>query len=302
MKGYYPSVGFAKLCGLFGKTRQAVYDITWRQTDELLKEDLILHLVGDIRADLPKIGGVKLYYLLQEKIAAHGIKIGRDSFFDLLRANNLLIKRKRKYVVTTLSRHKFKIWPNLIEALIVNRPEQLWVSDITYLRTKAGFVYLFLITDAYSRKIMGYHLSQGLKVKGCIIALNKAITSRYYPGRALIHHSDRGIQYCCNSYVSLLKQENLQISMTQTGSPYDNAIAERINGILKTELGLDQVFESYNSAVEPIAKSIHAYNNLRPHMSCDFLTPEQAHQREGSLKKHWKKIIHHQDRQFLQHQ
>lgn len=274
----------------------------WRQTDELLEEDLVLSLISDIRANLPKVGGVKLYYMLQEKVAAHGIKIGRDKFFGLLRENNLLVKRKRKYVVTTHSRHRFKKWPNLIERLVVNRPEQLWVSDITYLRTKSGFVYLFLITDAYSRKIMGYHLSQGLKVKGCIVALNKALSCRQHFDQGLIHHSDRGIQYCCDAYVSLLKQENIKISMTQTGSPYDNAIAERINGILKTELGLDQVFENYNSAVEPIAKSIYAYNNLRPHMSCDLLTPEQAHQREGCLKKHWKKRIHHQDRQFLQHQ
>jgi transposase InsO family protein len=172
--------------------------------------------------------------------------------------------------------------------IIVDQCEQLWVSDITYLRTQSGFIYLFLVTDAYSKKIVGYHLSQDLKVKGCLIALSKAIKCRQHLERMLVHHSDRGIQYCCDQYVDLLQQNNIQISMTQSGSPYDNAIAERINGILKTELGLNKTFKNYREAIEPLAKSINAYNNLRPHMSCDYLTPAQAHGRKGKLKKRWK--------------
>lgn len=289
MRRFYPSVGVARLCGLFGKSRQALYDADWRQTDELMQEELIVEMIKGIRKGLPKLGGMKLYNLLKEKITEHGIKIGRDAFFRLLQQNGLLVKKKRKYVLTTMSKHHFKRWPNLIENLIVDQPEELWVSDITYLRTETGFAYLFLVTDAYSRKIMGYHLSQDLKVKGCIIALNKALKARQYHGRELIHHSDRGIQYCCDQYVTLLLANKIQISMTQSGSPYDNAIAERINGILKTELGLDKTFRSYSDAIEPLAQSIYAYNNLRPHMSCDYLTPQQAHGKKGKLNKRWKK-------------
>lgn len=301
MRKFYPSAGVARLCGLFGKTRQALYDAEWRQTDELMQEELIVKMVIETRKDLqqPKLGGVKLYNLLKGKITEHGMKLGRDAFFRVLKQNNLLVKRKKKYVITTMSKHHFKKWPNLIQNIEVQHPEQVWVSDITYLRTETGFAYLSLITDACSRKIMGFHLSQELKAKGCIIALKKALKERKYPDRKLIHHSDRGIQYCCDQYVSLLLDHKIQISMTQSGSPYDNAIAERINGILKTELGLDKTFKSYFDALEPLAAAVFTYNNLRPHMSCNWLTPEQAHQHNGSLKKRWKNRPN-ENRQYLQ--
>jgi transposase InsO family protein len=170
----------------------------------------------------------------------------------------------------------------------VNGPGQLWVSDITYLRIRDGFVYLSLITDAYSRKIVGFHLSQHLKAQSCIIALNKAINSWTATRQALVHHSDRGIQYCCDMYVSLLMEKGIKISMTQNGSPYENAMAERVNGILKDELGLDKTFASYADAVAPTHRAIDIYNRLRPHMSCGYLTPEQAHLKQGNLKKAWK--------------
>ena len=288
MRQLYPSLGAARLCGLFGKSRQALYDMDWRDSDQVLKEEMILRMVGQVRKELPRIGTVKMYGLLKEKITEHGIKIGRDGFFSLLRQNGLLIKTKKRYVTTTHSVHRFKKWPDLVAGLTVDQSEQLWVSDITYLRTQTGFIYLFLVTDAYSKKIVGYHLSQDLKVKGCLIALEKALAARQFPERSLVHHSDRGIQYCCDPYVALLEQKNIRISMTQTGSPYDNAIAERINGILKTELGMNKTFKSYREAVSPLAQSIHAYNNLRPHMSCDNLTPAQAHKKQGKLKKRWR--------------
>lgn len=288
MRQLYPCVGAARLCGLFGKSRQALYDKDWRGSDQVLKEELILGMVAQIRKELPCIGTVKLYSLLKGKITEHGIKMGRDAFFNLLRQNQLLVKVKKRYVITTESRHRFKKWPDLSKGMILQQSELLWVSDITYLRTQAGFVYLFLVTDAYSKKIVGYHLSQDLKVKGCLIALSKAIQSRQHPDTMLVHHSDRGIQYCCDQYVHLLQHNNIRISMTQSGSPYDNAIAERINGILKTELGLRKTFRSYREAVAPLARAIHAYNNLRPHMSCEYLTPSQAHQRNGQLKRKWK--------------
>lgn len=299
MRQLYPQIGVARLCGLFGKSRQAMYDTEWRKTDELIGEEIIVAMVKGVRKDLPRLGGAKLYNLLRGKITEHGIKIGRDAFFKLLRDNQLLVKRKRKYVITTESKHHFRKWPNLIENLAIDQAEELWVSDITYIRTENAFVYLFLITDAYSRKIVGYHLSQELKVKGCVIALNKALKNRQYPERELIHHSDRGIQYCCDQYVSLLLANHIQISMTQSGSPYDNAIAERINGILKNELGLDQTFKNYADAIGPLTRSIHVYNNLRPHMSCNYLTPEQAHRAKGKLKKKWNKRKHNVNRQFL---
>jgi putative transposase len=293
MKQLYPCVGVARLCGLFGKSRQAMYDADWRAIDSLMEEELILMMVKDIRKKLPKLGGVKLYKLLKGKITEQRIKLGRDAFFRLLRNNDLLVKKRKRYVLTTMSKHHFKKWPNLIDNLIICQSEELWVSDITYLRTENGFVYLFLITDAYSRKIMGYHLSQDLKVKGCIIALSKALKARQYPQRDLIHHSDRGIQYCCEQYVSLLLSNKIQVSMTQSGSPYDNAIAERVNGILKAELGLNKTFKNYSAAVDPLGQSIYAYNNLRPHMSCDYLTPEQAHTKQGTLTRKWKKKKYH---------
>ena len=161
------------------------------------------------------------------------------------------------------------------------------MSDITYLTTQNGFIYLSLITDAYSRKIVGYHLSQHLKAQGCLIALHKAISS-LSSNACVIHHSDRGIQYCCDTYIETLQNNNIAISMTQNGSPYDNAIAERINGILKTELDLDKNFANYGAAVSVVHEAIDAYNRIRPHMSCGNLTPEKAHQQQGLLIKKWK--------------
>jgi transposase InsO family protein len=287
MKDLYPSIGLGRLCRLFGKTRQGYYDHSWRQSDELMQEALIIDLVKNIRKSLPKAGGLKLMLMLKDDFAAHNISIGRDSFFVLLKRHNLLVRRRKRYVVTTDSNHPYKKWQDLVKGLKVKVPEQLWVSDITYLRTTAGFMYLSLITDAYSRKIVGYHLSQHLKAQGCLIALNKAISSRTTTN-ALIHHSDRGIQYCCEPYVSLLQQNNISISMTQSGSPYDNAVAERVNGILKTELNLDNTFSSYSHAVAIVHQAIDAYNRLRPHMSISNLTPDQAHYSTQNLLKTWK--------------
>lgn len=225
---------------------------------------------------------------MKEQLLLHGITIGRDSFFSLLREHNLLVKRRKKYVRTTDSNHHYHKWQDLTASLQVNTAGQLWVSDITYLRITDGFIYLSLITDAYSRKIVGYHLSQHLKAQSCIIALDKAVTAMQQKQNNLIHHSDRGIQYCCEQYVTRLLQNDIKISMTQNGSPYENAIAERINGILKSELGLDKTFASYSEAIAPTHRAIDTYNRLRPHMSCGFLTPEQAHIKTGDLKKAWK--------------
>lgn len=290
MKQYFPSIGMRKLCGLFGKTRQAFYDQNWYCSDEQLQEAFVIDRVKTIRLSVDGLGGLQLYTMLKSELRLHDIAIGRDRFYELLRKHDLLIKRKKRYTITTNSNHPYYKWPDLTGNLVLTSIEQLWVSDITYLRTANGFVYLSLITDAYSRKIMGYHLSQHLKAQGCIIALNKAINALQgeKEKRKLIHHSDRGIQYCCAPYVTLLQSNNIGISMTQSGSPYDNAIAERVNGILKHQLGLNQVFKNFATAVTAVCRAIDAYNCLRPHMSVSNLTPQQAHVTKLPLVKKWK--------------
>ena len=292
MKTQHPAIGVERLCSLFGKTRQAYYDHYWRHSDDQLQEALIVELVRSVRQRLPKIGARKLLLVLHDDFAAHHISMGRDRFLELLRKHELLVERTRRYVRTTDSNHPFKKWSDLIKGLEVSATEQLWVSDITYLRTEGGFIYLSLITDAFSHKIVGYHLSQHLKAQGCIIALNKAIATLKGTAeqRTLMHHSDRGVQYCCDAYVQTLQHHHIAISMTQSGSPYDNAIAERVNGILKTELMLEQTFTSYSAAVPVVHQAIDAYNRLRPHMSCGNLTPEQVHQQQPTtaVKKMWK--------------
>ncbi|RZL11689.1 MAG: IS3 family transposase [Pedobacter sp.] len=287
MKEYYPAVGIKRLCRLFGKTRNAFYDHQRREESTRFEEALIVDLVKSHRTVMPKVGGAKLLLMLKRDFTAHKIVIGRDSFFDLLRKHNLLIKRKPRYVRTTDSNHAYYKWPDRTKGFKLKAPEQLWVSDITYLRTANGFVYLSLITDAWSHKIIGHHLSQSLKTQGCIIALNKAI-STLSPGHTPIHHSDRGIQYCSEPYVTVLRQNNIGISMTQTGSPYDNAVAERVNGILKNELMLEETFSTYSEAAGAVHYAIDTYNRIRPHMTCGNLTPQTAHKTTEKFKKLWK--------------
>jgi putative transposase len=257
MRELYQHTSLNIICGLFGRSRQAWYNLEENQGKTSLKKELIMELVQKIRLDLPKTGTIKLQHLLKIPFQEHHIAMGRDSLFTLLRENKLLIKNRKRYVTTTNSNHHFKIWPDLVNRRPSQMTEEIWVSDITYLRTKSGFIYLSLVTDAYSRKIVGFHLSHNLKASGPIKALKMATRDRLYPQRELIHHSDRGIQYCCQEYVQLLQENQIHISMTQDGSPYDNAIAERVNGILKTEFGLSETFESYNMAIGKVVSSIN---------------------------------------------
>lgn len=290
MKHYYPLIGVERLCRLFGKTRQAFYDHNWRTVDEQFNEAIILDKVRGIRQQIPGIGAGQLHHLIRGELLVHHIAIGRDRFYLLLKKHQLLIKGRKRYVITTDSHHPYYKWADLTRELTVTAIEQLWVCDITYLRTENGFVYLSVITDAWSRKIVGYHLSQQLKAQGCIIALQKAIDTLTGPAqhRSLIHHSDRGIQYCCSPYVDLLQKNNIRISMTGSGSPYDNAMAERVNGLLKHHMGLNRVFKNYASAADAVCKAIHAYNCLRPHMSIGNLTPDKAHKTKHLITKKWK--------------
>ena len=287
MKQYYPQTSMIVLCKLFGKTRHAWYDNKWRQQEEFLKEEIIIQLVLEIRKQLPATGTRKLMHMLQPKLAAHGLQAGRDYLFDLLAAHKLLVRTRKRKIITTDSRHWMHKYSNLIKELEIIRPEQVWVSDITYIRLINGFIYLSLITDAYSKKVVGFNLYKTLETEGCIIALQMALENRINKHLPLIHHSDRGCQYCCRDYVDLLCQNNIPISMTNNGDPYENAIAERLNGILKTEFNLYSSQFNYEQTCKLVEESILNYNQIRPHASCDYLTPNQAHLTKGPLKKRW---------------
>ena len=226
--------------------------------------------------------------MLKPKLLEHKLHVGRDYLFDLLCEHKLLIRTRRRRMVTTDSKHWMHKYDNLIADMVIDRPEQVWVSDITFIGLTNGHLYLSLITDAYSRKIMGYYLGKNLLATGCIAALEMALSNRIYKDSELIHHSDRGSQYCCKDYVKILKDNKIKISMTQRGDPYENALAERVNGIIKMEFGLFTSPHGFEQTSLKVNKSISAYNELRPHSSCNYLTPNEAHLMSGPLNKLWK--------------
>ncbi len=225
---------------------------------------------------MPRIGGKKLHFLIKDSLQGQALKIGRDRFFRWLKDHDLLVRHKRSYVVTTQSKHRFWIYKNLTEDVTPSRANELWVSDITYLRTLQGFCYLALITDAYSRKIVGYDISDSLELDGCLRALRAAIQTASNLSK-LIHHSDRGIQYCSNQYTELLQQKGIKISMAAKGDCYENALAERVNGILKDEFNLDITFKNKAQAIKAVHQSIYIYNQHRPHWSINLKTPNVKH-------------------------
>ncbi|WP_082489621.1 IS3 family transposase [Pedobacter sp. Leaf176] len=275
------------LCAVFSYSRQAWYNHLKRLEIDVLQEHIVLQRIVEIREKLPRTGCIKLYKELNNGFLQNlGISMGRDAIFRLVRSNGMLIRSRKRYARTTDSYHRFRIHPDLVQRRHAQRAEEIWVSDITYISTLSGFNYLSLVTDAYSRKIIIHHLSTDLKASGCIKALDKAVNNRIYPTAVLIHHSDRGTQYCCDDYVSRLKQEHILISMNQTGSPYDNAIAERVNGILKMELNLYEVFKSYKQASKAVESAVERYNNIRLHASCDYQTPENVHKKDYVNKYH----------------
>lgn len=289
MKSDYPYLSKEVLCGLFGKTRHALYDHLWRQEEATIKEDIVLQLVYKIREGLPRLGTRKLLYLLTPQLASHGITIGRDALFDLLADHKLLIRQRKRKVATTNSNHWMRKYSNLVTNVVVCRPEQVWVSDITYIRMNNQWGYLSMITDAYSRKIMGYSFRSDMLAEGCVEALKTALQNRQYKEYELIHHSDRGSQYCSKEYTDLLNGQAIAISMTEKGDPYENALAERVNGIIKNEFDLYSSNMGFDDTRRLIEDSIKAYNTLRPHSSCDYLTPSQAHLQQAVLNKRWKK-------------
>lgn len=278
----------AEVCRQLGFTKQAYYKSLQQQKRGNYNQVIAKDKVLQIRSQQPRIGTRKLYHLLFEDFRREGIGIGRDKLFDLLRAENLLVAKKRRYTKTTNSRHWMKQYPNLIQDISLSYPEQLWVADITYLAVGNGYMYLHLITDAYSKLIVGYELSENLAASKTMNALRKALLKRQY-NTTLIHHSDRGLQYCSSGYTKILKENNIAISMTQDGNPYDNAIAERVNGILKEEFGLGEVLEDFNQAKLQTSQAISLYNNKRPHLSCQMLTPREMHNQTSIQVKRWSK-------------
>lgn len=278
-------------CSLFGYTKQAYYKCKAGKHNREIEEQEAKEAVLQVRRQMPRIGTRKLYFMLSEQFKLSQIKVGRDKLFKLLKDNGLLIIKRRKYTVTTHSKHWMHKYPNLTKDIIVVRPEQLWVADITYLNTLEENSYLHLITDAYSKQIMGYELCKDMEASSTLKALQMAIRNRQYPQLELIHHSDRGLQYCSKVYVDHLAKNGIQISMTENGDPYENAIAERMNGILKDEFGLGEKLGDLQDVLYQTRQSIHIYNHLRPHQSCNYMTPLQMHQQQSIVIKKWKKKI-----------
>lgn len=251
---------------------------------------MILEQVKQIRETQPSIGTRKLYFMLQPFLSEHNIKMGRDRLFNLLAAHQMLVRRRKRRIFTTQSYHWLRKYPNLIKCMELIRPNQLWVADITYFRIVPGYVYISLITDAYSHKIVGYHLADCLEAENNIKALAMALsTLSSKPNEfSLIHHSDRGLQYCSKEYVQLLKSNNISISMTEDGNPLENAIAERINGIIKQEFLNHYTIRNKTEAIAILSQAVAIYNEQRPHLSCNFLTPQSVHHQNIPVKKTWK--------------
>jgi putative transposase len=273
------------LCRLFGFSKQAYYKRF--SASESINYKEVKKLVMTVRNQLPKSGGRKIHYLIRDRLKEKNIKMGRDKLFSYLREEHLLVPNRKKYHKTTNSRHWMRKYPNTIKGAEITRPEQVWVADITYLQVKKKHYYLHLITDAYSKRIVGFKLSDNMLATTTLKALKTAITERVYK-EELTHHSDRGLQYCSSVYTEMLTNNNIKISMTEEYDPYENAVAERINGILKGEFGLDNVFENYEHLELQTLQSIALYNQLRPHMSIGLLTPNQAHNQRKVKLKTWK--------------
>jgi len=273
-------VSLRRACKLLGISRQAVYQrekrIEQRSTELAPVKDLVLAL----RRFMPRLGGRKLYFLLKPKLDEQGIKLGRDGFFNYLRDHRLLVQPIKRYTKTTHSKHWMKKHPNLMESQKINRVEQAFVSDITYVETDEGVHYLSLVTDAYSRKIMGHEVSNDMRAESVVKALRRAAKQRK-TRRSLLHHSDRGLQYCSAIYQKELKRHGITPSMTDGYDCYQNALAERVNGILKQEFLLYKC-QTLKELKRLVQESVDIYNRLRPHLGLDMKTPDEVHKKATS--------------------
>lgn len=269
-------------------TRQAYYQHYWQKEETIFEQELVIKEVLRIRKTHKKMGCRKLLVKLEAFMFDHQIKMGRDALFDLLAANQLLIRRRNRRVSTTYSSHWLRKYPNLIREFVADGINQLWVSDITYWRFKDKFLYISFITDVFSHKIVGHYLSESLEAESSIHALQMALDQLKQPVEGLIHHSDRGIQYCCKEYVKLLQDNSIAISMTENGDPLENALAERINGIIKGEYLDCYEVNSIQEANELLIQVVNLYNQERPHMSIGNKTPEEVHQTNQKTDRLWK--------------
>jgi putative transposase len=262
------------ICHSMGYARSSYYKAIHQSSKLKRTHADVLKFVYNIRQEMPNLGCRKLHYLLRRTLLESGHTVlGRDRLFELLRERNMLIHRKRKYAVTTDSKHPFKVYENLILNQSVNKKNQVWVSDITYVRTKQGFSYISLITDMYSRKIVGYLVSNSVELKGCVKAYKMALKN----GKPEIHHSDRGSQYCSYVYTDLVKKNGAKISMASAGNCYENALAERINGILKHEFNLCATFENLKHVRKAVKQAVKVYNEKRPNWALNFKMPDEVY-------------------------
>jgi putative transposase len=276
------------LCRYFEKSRAAFYQIQKRQVSAGVDEELVIHYVKEHRKEQARIGGRKLHFLLQYPLKASGIKCGRDKLFGILAKHNLLIKRKRRSRCFTQSVSWSRRYPNLLKDLRLERPEQLWAADTTGIAVCDGLAYLALITDAYSKQIMGYNLQRTKGQSGSLATLRMALSKRWYPDSETIHHSDGGSEYFNYAYLGVLANARFKVSCTAPASPQENPVAERINGILKEEFLLNAEKRTYQDLIRVLPQAIKIYNEKRPHASCDYMTPRQAHSCSGPLHRRWK--------------
>ena len=281
-----PFCSVQSICRLLDYSPQAYHQQQKRVLKKQVNEDLMVQQIHLIRKHQPMCGGRKLFIMLQSFFNTQNIQIGRDAFFDVLAKNKLLVRPHKRRVSTTNSRHHFRRFPNLAKDFKPMKAHELWVSDITYIPLKERFAYLFLITDAYSRKIVGFYVSDDMKVSSAVVALKKALLQKPID-TIVIHHSDRGIQYCSTEYVALLQEHHALISMTQSGDPLENAIAERVNGILKTEL-ISAYYNSVDEAALHISRCIIIYNYKRRHSSLNYQIPNDVHLQKGPQIRRWK--------------
>lgn len=266
------------ICRKVKISRQNYYARRKARQRQAVDSGLVLALVIQERKIQPRLGTRKLHFLLKGMLAKEGVKLGRDRFFEVLRQGELLLERlPAAYPHTTNSYHGLPVFTNRIKDLEVTQSNQVWVGDLTYLRTEAGFLYLSLLTDKSSRKVVGYHCGDTLEAQGSVEALKKALVD-LPKGAKPIHHSDRGTQYCCHEYVKLLSTRGLGISMTENNHCAENALAERMNGILKSEYALGQEFKTKECARLAVDQAVHLYNTRRPHTALAYKTPEEAHQ------------------------
>lgn len=234
-------------------------------------------MVDKERKLMPRLGTRKIYHRIKPQLDAAGLKVGRDKLFEWMRLYGLMIQPRKRYVQTTMSKHWMRKYPNIMKDAVIERPEQVWVSDITYIKTEEGNCYLNMITDAFSRKIVGYALDDNMEASNMVKALKMALKNRKDKQSEIIHHSDRGSQYCSQDYVEVAVNNGIKISMTENGDPYENALAERMNRTIKEEFGLDRIIKTKAQVSQVVEESVELYNHYRPHLALKMKTPNYVH-------------------------